>query len=360
MKYLLLLLILPMMIIPAFAVQGIIPFDEFCEIKTNNSGTTAADFICKLDIFQMKDDIQTLQGNPVSITTTETNYEVILNVIGNPNTFMDFAINDRNGHRILTDANGEYSVSGIPFGTPGNYTAIVSDKEYSARIDYTWEIQPTPEVVIPDDGDMVVSVTKDYLGGGGFALIIFISGAEGTVSIEIIAEDGTILNTLSFRASSQGEVNQPWIIPRDTPSGTYVVKATDAFNSAETTFDYVEPDPSCGAGTVFDEIINSCVLISDDVTITVQTDDNQYNEGDTIVISGQVTPIIGSTLITLQLFTEGNLVDIAQITVAQDGSYSHTVIAEGPLWNKSGDYTVKVSYGEGNIAESVFSYTFNH
>ena len=41
---------------------------------------------------------------------------------------------------------------------------------------------------------------------------------------------------------------------------------------------------------------------------------------------------------TLQLFSEGNLVDIAQITVAQDGSYSHTVIAEGPLWNKSGDY----------------------
>ncbi|MGY5144511.1 MAG: PEFG-CTERM sorting domain-containing protein [Candidatus Nitrosopumilus sp. bin_32a] len=91
--------------------------------------------------------------------------------------------------------------------------------------------------------------------------------------------------------------------------------------------------------------------------ISVQTDDNQYDEGDTIVISGQVTTIVGSTPATLQLFNDGNLIDIAQITIAQDGSYSHTVIAEGPLWKKSGDYTVRVSYGEGNIAESEFGYT---
>jgi len=91
--------------------------------------------------------------------------------------------------------------------------------------------------------------------------------------------------------------------------------------------------------------------------ISVQTDDNNYDEGDTIVISGNVSIVVGSTPITLQIFSEGNLVDIAQIVVAQDGSYSHTVIAEGPQWKKSGDYTVRASYGEGNIAESEFSYS---
>jgi predicted secreted protein with PEFG-CTERM motif len=91
--------------------------------------------------------------------------------------------------------------------------------------------------------------------------------------------------------------------------------------------------------------------------ISVQTDDNNYDEGDTIVISGKVSTIVGSTPVTLQLFSEGNLVDIAQIIVAQDGSYSHTVIAEGPLWKKEGNYTVRVSYGEGNIAESEFAYS---
>lgn len=104
-------------------------------------------------------------------------------------------------------------------------------------------------------------------------------------------------------------------------------------------------------------IISTAPAFAQESLISVQTDDKNYDEGDTIVISGLVTTVVGETPVTLQLFTEGNLVDIAQITVAQDGTYSHTVIAEGPLWNKAGDYLVRVLYGEGNIAESEFSYT---
>ncbi len=104
-------------------------------------------------------------------------------------------------------------------------------------------------------------------------------------------------------------------------------------------------------------VISIVPAFAQESLISVQTDDKNYDEGDTIVISGLVTTVVGETPVTLQLFTEGNLVDIAQITVAQDGTYSHTVIAEGPLWNKAGDYLVRVLYGEGNIAESEFSYT---
>ena len=91
--------------------------------------------------------------------------------------------------------------------------------------------------------------------------------------------------------------------------------------------------------------------------ISVQTDDHNYDEGDTIVISGQVSTTIGDTQITLQLFKEGNMIEIAQIKVSADGNYSHTIIAEGQLWKNQGDYTVKVTYGEGNIAESTFTFT---
>jgi len=104
-------------------------------------------------------------------------------------------------------------------------------------------------------------------------------------------------------------------------------------------------------------IISTGVVFAQEPIISVQTDDNHYDEGDTIVISGQVNTVIFGTPATLQLFSEGNLVDIAQITIAEDGSYSHTVIAEGPLWKKVGDYVIRVSYGEGNIAESNFSYS---
>ncbi|MEX1149683.1 MAG: PEFG-CTERM sorting domain-containing protein [Nitrosopumilus sp.] len=97
--------------------------------------------------------------------------------------------------------------------------------------------------------------------------------------------------------------------------------------------------------------------VAQTLEVSVQTDDNNYDEGDTIVISGNVSIVVGNTPITLQLFSEGNLIDIAQVIVAQDGSYSHTVIAEGPLWKKSGNYTVRASYGDGNIAEAEFSYS---
>jgi predicted secreted protein with PEFG-CTERM motif len=59
----------------------------------------------------------------------------------------------------------------------------------------------------------------------------------------------------------------------------------------------------------------------------------------------------------MQLFQGVNLIEIAQIKVAQDGNYSHTVIAEGPLWKNQGTYMVKVTYGESNIDEILFDYT---
>ena len=111
-------------------------------------------------------------------------------------------------------------------------------------------------------------------------------------------------------------------------------------------------------------IIVSGTAFAEDSLISVQTDDNDYDEGDTILISGNISTIIGDTQITMQLF-EGdcseftnacNLIDIAQIEVSRDGNYFHTLIAQGPLWKTSGDYTIKVVYGVANAAETQFTF----
>lgn len=91
--------------------------------------------------------------------------------------------------------------------------------------------------------------------------------------------------------------------------------------------------------------------------ISVETNANSYEEGETIVISGKVSIIITGTPVTLQIFSEDNLVDVDQITVAEDGSYSSTIRAIGPLWSKAGEYTIRVSFGEGNIAETQFTFS---
>jgi predicted secreted protein with PEFG-CTERM motif len=108
---------------------------------------------------------------------------------------------------------------------------------------------------------------------------------------------------------------------------------------------------------IFLIIISTGTAFAETTLISVETDDDNYDEGDTIVISGQVHTIIGDTQVTLQLFREGNMIEIAQIQVSKDGNYSHTVIAEGQLWKNQGEHIVKVTYGEGNIAESTFLFT---
>ena len=90
--------------------------------------------------------------------------------------------------------------------------------------------------------------------------------------------------------------------------------------------------------------------------VSVQTNHSNYSEGDTIIISGKIITIIGDTQVTMQLFKGDTLIEIAQIKVSQDGNYLHTIIAQGPLWQSQGTYMVKVTYGEGNIAETLFDY----
>tara|TARA_X000001036_G_C20430342_1_gene704918 strand:+ start:19 stop:822 length:804 start_codon:yes stop_codon:yes gene_type:complete len=95
-------------------------------------------------------------------------------------------------------------------------------------------------------------------------------------------------------------------------------------------------------------------VFADESLISVKTSDVSYEEGDTILISGNASTIIGDTEVILQLFKAGTLVEIAQIKVSQDGNFSHTIIAEGPQWKNPGEYTVKATYGEANVSESTF------
>jgi len=90
--------------------------------------------------------------------------------------------------------------------------------------------------------------------------------------------------------------------------------------------------------------------------VSVETSGTSFEEGDTVVISGAVTSVILDTPVNLQVIHLGNIIEIAQLDVAQDGSYSHTIRAQGPLWQNSGTYIARVSYGTGNVAEVVFEY----
>ncbi|WP_268541975.1 PEFG-CTERM sorting domain-containing protein [Candidatus Nitrosotenuis cloacae] len=82
-----------------------------------------------------------------------------------------------------------------------------------------------------------------------------------------------------------------------------------------------------------------------------------YEQGETIVISGKVDAVLEKTPILIQIFRNQTMVEIAQVDVAQDGSFTHTVVADGVYFKKDGMYTVKSTYGiSGNVYEVSFEY----
>ena len=90
--------------------------------------------------------------------------------------------------------------------------------------------------------------------------------------------------------------------------------------------------------------------------ISVDTSEGSYEQGETIIVSGQVTAVIGETPVVIQIFHDNNLIEIAQLVVAQDGSFTETISSKGPLWSSDGEYIVRASYGSGNIAEASFDF----
>jgi len=87
------------------------------------------------------------------------------------------------------------------------------------------------------EGMQIVVEEGETYGGVGKSIMIKVTGAQQTVEIEIIAEDGEIIDTLSFVASNQGEIKLPWLIPKETEPGIYTFRGTDAKDSTETTFE---------------------------------------------------------------------------------------------------------------------------
>lgn len=184
--------------------------------------------------------LQTGSGE-IDVTTTKLDYlpgDPIL-VLGssNPNVLLTITLTDPDGKNvkvkeIFSDKNGKISESSfrIPSeAAPGTWNIKVKSGANFDNIKI--------EVLDGVAEGMIINTSKgSEVPGVGETINIKIVGASQTVHIEIVAEDGEVIEKLEFPASAQGEIHQPWIIPADTGAGTYTIKAKDAFNSAETTF----------------------------------------------------------------------------------------------------------------------------
>ena len=96
--------------------------------------------------------------------------------------------------------------------------------------------------------------------------------------------------------------------------------------------------------------------------MTIETDSSSYVEGDVISISGSVSDYRESDPytnfdVTIRLVApNNNIVNISQVSLDSDGFYSTSILAQGPLWNLDGDYTISVSQGSDRNASTTFTF----
>jgi len=90
--------------------------------------------------------------------------------------------------------------------------------------------------------------------------------------------------------------------------------------------------------------------------ISLSTSSDIYYSGDYVVIFGSVNTIFENMPITIQIYHESNLVDVAQVTVAQDGTFVKSFNAVGQQWKEEGTYTIRAQYTSTQIAETTFEF----
>ena len=184
--------------------------------------------------------LQTGSGN-ISINTTKLEYSpgdsILMLGETNPNVLLTVTLYDPHGKEVkvkdtFSDKNGKISEGGfrIPSSAESGKWQL---KAISGSNFDTVDI----EVSAVHQEGMVINVTDGTeIAGLGKSITIKVAGAHGTVTIEIVTPAGDVIETLEFPASKQGEINQPWIVPKDTVPGTYTIRAEDATDSAETTY----------------------------------------------------------------------------------------------------------------------------
>src|SRR5690348_4158250 len=96
------------------------------------------------------------------------------------------------------------------------------------------------------------------------------------------------------------------------------------------------------------------------VPITVTTDKASYNDGDKLTISGTTQDFISGTPVSVIVRNPiGNVVQIAQVDLGSDRTYSTTITVGGSsLWQAAGTYEVDVQFGsKDRSAKTTFDFT---
>jgi len=90
--------------------------------------------------------------------------------------------------------------------------------------------------------------------------------------------------------------------------------------------------------------------------ITLSTSNDIYYNEDHVVVFGNVSTFFENLPITIQIYHETNLISVAQVPVAKDGTFVSSFYATGTKWKDDGTYVIRAQYTSTQIAETAFEF----
>ena len=90
--------------------------------------------------------------------------------------------------------------------------------------------------------------------------------------------------------------------------------------------------------------------------ITLSSSNSVYYNGDHVTIFGSVNTFFENLPITIQVYHESNLISVAQVPVATDGTFVASFYATGSKWMDEGTYTVRGQYTPTQMGEITFEF----
>ena len=210
-------------------------------------------------------------------------------------------------------------------------------------------------VVTPTSGDspLTVSYKASFTGSSVMKSAVWSFGDGNSVS-------GVMNGTYTYQSAG----NYTGTVDVDSNDGTsytqqFTVQVTGTIGA--NVLNATVANPNNGTLNAYKYLMqehNGSITASSLPPLSIQTNSPSYNQGDTIVINGQIKNISNDTAVTVRIVNSlKNMVSIAQFVPGSDGSFSTKVLATGPLWTQAGTYTVIAQYGPATNASASFSYS---
>ncbi|MCY4490522.1 MAG: biofilm-associated protein [Thaumarchaeota archaeon] len=179
----------------------------------------------------------------IKIETTNLDYHpsdsVLILGVTDPNSLLTITLKNPDGNEVrvkdtFSDKNGK--ISDDTFKIPsdaesGHWTINATSGSHFNTVEIN--------VTTVDQGMVVLVADEENIHGVNYVTIEVIGAAPSqTVIIEIMTSSGEIIDKLKYTATKEGDIKSVWPTSKIKSPGTYTIKVTDAFQEAQTTYEF--------------------------------------------------------------------------------------------------------------------------